>query len=57
LCDAAAEFGVTQGCSEFASDVFIDDQRSLAAHTGLGFEETERVVYFRRKIKPASSGK
>jgi len=57
LCDRAAEFGASQGCSEFASDVLIDDQRSLAAHAGLGFEETERVVYFRRKIKPASPGK
>jgi len=50
LCDAAARWGLEQGCREFASDVYIDDHDSLAAHLGLGFEETERVVYFRKSL-------
>lgn len=50
LCEAAAAWGREQGCREFASDVYIDDTRSLAAHRGLGFEETERVVYFRKPL-------
>lgn len=50
LCDAAARWGREQGCREFASDVYIDDENSLAAHRGLGFEETERVVYFRKSL-------
>jgi len=50
LCDAAGRWGLDQGCREFASDVYIDDERSLAAHWGLGFEETERVVYFRKPL-------
>ena len=50
LCDAAAQWGLDQGCLEFASDVYIDDHDSLAAHRGLGFEETERVVYFRKLL-------
>lgn len=50
LCDAAARWGLEQGCREFASDVYIDDHDSLAAHRGLGFEETERVVYFRKLL-------
>ena len=50
LCEAAADWGRTMGCREFASDVYIDDDRSLAAHRGLGFEETERVVYFRKSL-------
>lgn len=50
LCDAAGRWGADQGCREFASDVYIDDDRSLAAHRGLGFEETERVVYFRKPL-------
>lgn len=50
LCDAAGRWGLEQGCREFASDVYIDDERSLAAHRGLGFEETERVVYFRKPL-------
>ena len=50
LCEAAGAWGVEQGCREFASDVYEDDSDSLAAHAGLGFEETERVVYFRRPL-------
>jgi aminoglycoside 6'-N-acetyltransferase I len=53
LCDAAGRWGVEQGCREFASDVYIDDHDSLAAHAGLGFEETERVVYFRKPLVAA----
>jgi len=51
LCDAAGAWGREQGCLEFASDVYIDDHDSLAAHRGLGFEETERVVYFRKTLE------
>ena len=50
LCEAAGSWGVEQGCREFASDVYEDDGDSLAAHAGLGFEETERVVFFRRPL-------
>ncbi|HET6565038.1 MAG TPA: GNAT family N-acetyltransferase [Xanthomonadales bacterium] len=50
LCAAAEKFGAGRGLHEFASDVLIDDLNSLAAHAALGFEETERVVYFRKTI-------
>jgi aminoglycoside 6'-N-acetyltransferase I len=50
LCEAAGRWGLEQGCREFASDVYVDDHDSLAAHRGLGFEETERVVYFRKPL-------
>jgi aminoglycoside 6'-N-acetyltransferase I len=50
LCDAAGSWGQEQGCREFASDVYVDDHDSLAAHHGLGFQETERVVYFRKPL-------
>ncbi|HSX64555.1 MAG TPA: aminoglycoside 6'-N-acetyltransferase [Pseudoxanthomonas sp.] len=40
-----------QGCSEFASDALIDNVGSLAAHAACGFEETERVVYFRKRLQ------
>lgn len=50
LCEAAGQWGREQGCREFASDVYIDDDQSLAAHRRLGFEETERVVYFRKPL-------
>jgi len=51
ICNAAGQWGLEQGCREFASDVYLDDADSLAAHAGLGFEETERVVYFRKALK------
>ena len=50
LCAAAEDWARDQGCREFASDVYIDDADSLAAHVGLGFTETERVVYFRKSL-------
>ncbi|WP_322097207.1 aminoglycoside 6'-N-acetyltransferase [Pelagibius sp. Alg239-R121] len=39
-----------QGCSELASDAHLDNVTSHAFHTALGFEETERVVYFRKAL-------
>ena len=39
-----------QGCSELASDALLDNTASHAAHAACGFEETERVVYFRKRL-------
>jgi aminoglycoside 6'-N-acetyltransferase I len=52
LCDEAERWSVRQGCTEFASDALLDNVESHAMHDALGFEETERVVYF-RKVLPA----
>ena len=38
------------GCTELASDALLDNALSHAAHRGCGFEETERVVYFRKPL-------
>lgn len=40
-----------QGCSELASDAALWNAAAQAVHRALGFEETERVVYFRRTIR------
>ena len=50
LVTAVADWGRAQGCSEFASDAELDNADSHAMHRALGFEETERVVYFRRGL-------
>lgn len=50
LVEAAAAWGEALGCREFASDAAIDNLASHALHRALGFEETERVVYFRRRL-------
>ena len=38
------------GCTELASDALLDNSASHAAHRACGFEETERVVYFRKRV-------
>jgi aminoglycoside 6'-N-acetyltransferase I len=37
-------------CTELASDALLDNEASQAMHRALGFEETERVVFFRKLI-------
>ena len=48
LCLALAQWGRDRGCKEFASDALLDNLESHAMHRALGFEETERVVCFRK---------
>jgi aminoglycoside 6'-N-acetyltransferase I len=51
LCRAAEDWGARQGIREFASDSDIDNELSIKAHLGLGFEEADRVVCFRKLIE------
>lgn len=37
-----------RGCAELASDAALDNAAGHAAHVAYGFEETERVAYFRK---------
>ena len=50
LVDAIAQWGAAHECSEFASDAPLENELSHEVHEALGFEEVERVVYFRREI-------
>ena len=50
LVAVAGEWGRRAGCSELASDAVLENSISHVVHRALGFEETERVVYFRRKL-------
>ena len=51
LVAEAERWAASVGCSEFASDALIDNTRSHAMHVALGFEETERVVFFRKALR------
>jgi len=51
LVESVVKWALDQGCRELASDSFLDNAVAHAAHRGLGFEETERVVYFRRALR------
>jgi aminoglycoside 6'-N-acetyltransferase I len=50
LADAVADWGRSRGCTEYASNALLDNLESHAFHAAIGFEETERVVYFRRDL-------
>jgi len=39
-----------QKCTELASDALLQNEMSQAFHKAIGFQETERVVYFRKLI-------
>ena len=50
LMRAAEQWARDQGYREMASDVEIDNDRSIAAHRALGYEEVARLVCFRRAL-------
>jgi len=52
LVAAVAAWGRGLGCTELASDAPLDNKRSHATHRALGFEETERVFFFRKFLSP-----
>lgn len=50
LCKAIATWGRAQGCKEFASDVALDNTESQRFHAAIGFDETERVIFYRKAL-------
>jgi aminoglycoside 6'-N-acetyltransferase I len=50
LVAQAERWALSQGCREFASDALLENTHSHSMHRALGFEETERVVYFRKRL-------
>ena len=52
LCRAVEDWGAAQGCAELGSDAELANTASHGFHHALGFEETERVVFFRKRLSP-----
>lgn len=50
LLAAGADWGRSRGCRELAADVALDNPLGQVVHGALGFEETERVVFFRMAL-------
>jgi aminoglycoside 6'-N-acetyltransferase I len=50
LVAAAEDWARTRGCTEMASDAELANVESHRAHAALGYEETERLVCFRRSL-------
>jgi aminoglycoside 6'-N-acetyltransferase I len=50
LVREVCEWARARNCTELASDALLDNAASHAVHRALGFGETERVVFFRRRL-------
>ncbi len=50
LMRRAEKWAVERGFSELASDAELENEKSIAMHKDLGFQETERVVCFLKKL-------
>jgi aminoglycoside 6'-N-acetyltransferase I len=50
LCEALADWAADLGCIEFASDVLLQNALGQRVHEALGFEETERVVFYTKRL-------
>jgi aminoglycoside 6'-N-acetyltransferase I len=50
LVEQAETFLAARGFTELGSDTQIENHASQTAHQSWGFHETERVVYFRKRL-------
>jgi aminoglycoside 6'-N-acetyltransferase I len=50
LIAAVESWAIKRGFREIGSDALVSNQVSHKAHVAYGFEETERVVYFRKSL-------
>jgi aminoglycoside 6'-N-acetyltransferase I len=50
LVRAAEDWARSQGCTEMGSDTWLDNETSISAHLALGYEESERLVHFRKSL-------
>lgn len=50
LIAVAETWARRRGCQEMASDCLLKNQISLQAHLALGYQETERLIHFCKKL-------
>jgi len=50
LVHAAEQWAREKGCTEMASDTWLDNDASIAAHLKLGYYEVERLVHFVKRL-------
>ena len=53
LVEAGERWAAARGCTEMASDTTLDNTLSQAAHERLGYEETDRIVQYRKALRPS----
>ena len=50
LCRECESWAKEMGCSEFASDCELSNTDSLRFHLGIGFQEENRIICFKKQI-------
>ena len=50
LVNAAEHWAREKGCREMASDTWLENESSIAAHLKLGYVEAERLVHFMKRL-------
>ena len=50
LIAAVEDLAKRAGYRELGSDTWLDNTASIAAHEALGFEPTEKIQYFRKRL-------
>ena len=50
LLDCCEDWARAQGCTEFASDCELSNDRSIAFHKSMGFAEENRIVCFKKEL-------
>jgi aminoglycoside 6'-N-acetyltransferase I len=50
LVHTAEQWAREKGCAEIASDTWLDNETSIAAHLKLGYYEADRLVHFVKRL-------
>lgn len=50
LARVAEQWAREKGCTEMASDTWLENDVSIAAHLRMGYEEAERLVHFVKRL-------
>ena len=50
LTDAAEDWARGKGCTDMASDTWLDNEASIRAHAKMGYTEVERLVHFVKQL-------
>ncbi len=50
LVHTAEQWARERGCSEMASDTWLENEGSIAAHQKLGYHEADRLVHFVKRF-------
>lgn len=50
LVHTAEQWAREKGCMEMASDTWLENENSIAAHLRLGYVEVERLVHFVKRL-------